>query len=119
MTNVFVIAVVASLDAGLLAAALVLVGRPRPARQLGAYLIGDIGFSIAFGLLIVLALHGSWLLRGPDRLTSVVIETVAGALLIFVAIAVGSGRVVQWHPRRGQPERAAAAAEPPRPRSGS
>jgi hypothetical protein len=100
MTNVFVIAVVASLDAGLLAAGLVLLGRPRPARQLGAYLIGGMGFSIAFGLLIVLALHGSTLLREPDRSTSAVIETAAGALLILVAIVVGSGRVLQWHPRR-------------------
>jgi hypothetical protein len=111
MTNVFVIAVVASLDAGLLAAALVLLGRPRPARQLGAYLIGGMGFSIAFGLLIVLALHGSRLLREPDRSTSAIIETVAGALLIFVAIAVGSGRVLQWHPRR------ASQSEQPRRQS--
>jgi hypothetical protein len=59
----------ASLDAGLLAAALILLARPRPARQLGAYLIGGMGFSIAFGLLIVLALHGSRLLREPDRST--------------------------------------------------
>src|SRR5438105_11120856 len=100
VTQVFVLAVVASLDAGLLAAAVVLLGRPRPARQLLAYLIGGMGLSIAFGLLIVLGLHGSKLLREPKRSTSAVIEVVAGVLLIIVALAVGSGRAMHWHPRR-------------------
>ncbi len=59
MGQVFLIAVVSALDAGLLTAAVVLLGRPRPARKLGAYLIGGFGFSVVFGLLIVLALHGS------------------------------------------------------------
>ena len=59
MGQVFLIAVVSALDAGLITAAVVLLGRPRPARQLGAYLMGGMGFSIIFGLLIVLALHGS------------------------------------------------------------
>ena len=40
------------------------LGRPQPARQLGAYLIGGLRFSIIFGLLIVLALHGSNLRLG-------------------------------------------------------
>jgi hypothetical protein len=57
MGQVFLIAVVSALDAGLLTASVVLLGRPRPARKLGAYLIGGFGFSITFGLLIVLALH--------------------------------------------------------------
>jgi hypothetical protein len=95
---VFAIAVVSALDAGLLTAAVVLMGRPRPARQLGAYLIGGIGFSIIFGLLIVLSLHGSSVrLR---RSTQGVIEVAAGALLILIAVAEWSGRKVQWHPRR-------------------
>jgi hypothetical protein len=55
MGQVFLIAVVSALDAGLLTAAVLLLGRPRPAPQLGAYLIGGMGFSIIFGLLIVLA----------------------------------------------------------------
>ena len=98
MGQVFVIAVVSALDAGLLTAAVVLLGRPRPARKLGAYLIGGFGFSVIFGLLIVLALHGSNLRIG--RSTQGVIEVVAGALLILIAVAEWSGRKLQWHPRR-------------------
>ena len=70
MGEVFVIAAVSALDAGLLAAAVVMLGRPQPARQLLAYLIGGMGFSIIIGL------------------------------LIFIAIAVAAGRRMQWHPRR-------------------
>ena len=98
MGQVFVIAVVSALDAGLLTAAVVLLGRPQPARQLGAYLIGGLGFSIVFGLLIVLALHGSNLRLG--KLTQGIIEVAAGALLLAIAVAEWSGRKVQWHPRR-------------------
>jgi Sap, sulfolipid-1-addressing protein len=108
VTEVFVLAVVASLDAGLVAAAVVLLGRPRPAQQLLAYLIGGMGLSIVFGLLIVLGLHGSKLLREPSPSTSGVIEVVAGGLLIVVAVAVRSGRALHWHPRktsRGDTER--------------
>jgi Sap, sulfolipid-1-addressing protein len=99
MGEVFVVAVVSAIDAGLLAAAIVMLGRPRPARQLLAYLIGGMGFSIIIGLLIVFALHGSSLLREPDKSTRAVIEVAAGGLLIVIAIAVLSGRLVQWHPR--------------------
>jgi hypothetical protein len=112
VTEVFVLAVVSSLDAGLLTASLVLLGRPRPAQQLLAYLIGGMGLSIAFGVLIVLALHGSKLLRGPSRSTRAVIELVAGALLIIVAIAVRSGRAVQWHPRRRSQNEAKPSPRP-------
>jgi hypothetical protein len=98
MGQVFLIAVVSSLDAGLLSAAVVMLGRPRPAGQLLSYLIGGLGFSIIFGLLIVLALHGSNLRVGKS--TQGVIEIVAGALLLVIAVAVWSGRKLQWHPRR-------------------
>src|SRR5262245_50951922 len=98
MGQVFVIAVVSALDAGLLTAAVVLLGRPRPARQLGAYLIGGMGFSISFGLLIVLALHGSNLRLGKS--TQGIIEVAAGAVLLAIAVAAWVGRKVQWHPRR-------------------
>jgi hypothetical protein len=111
MGEVFVIAAVSALDAGLLAAALVMLGRPQPARQLLAYLIGGMGFSIIIGLLIVLALHGSSVLRGLDKSTRAVIGVAAGGLLIFIAIAVASGRQMQWRPRR---TRKRNADHPPR-----
>jgi hypothetical protein len=98
MGQVFLIAVVSAFDAGLLTASVVLLGRPRPARQLGAYLIGGMGFSIIFGLLIVLALHGANLRIG--RSTKGTIEVAAGALLLVFAVAEGSGRKLQWRPRR-------------------
>ena len=98
MGQVFVIAVVSAFDAGLLTAAVVLLGRPQPARQLGAYLIGGMGCSIIFGLLIVLALHGTTVRLG--RPTKGIIEVAAGALLLTVAVAEWSGRKMQWHPRR-------------------
>ena len=98
MGQVFAIAVVSSLDAGLLTAALVLLGRPSPARHLLAYLIGAIGLSIIFGLLIVLALHGAHLRLG--RSTQGIVETLAGALLLAIAVAAWAGRKVQWRPRR-------------------
>jgi hypothetical protein len=56
------------------------------------------GFSIVFGLLIVLALHGSKLRIG--RSTQGTVEVVVGAVLIAIAIAEWSGRKVQWRPRR-------------------
>ena len=100
MGDVFVIAVLAALDAGLLAATVVLLGRPRPARQLLAYLVGCMGFSIGIGLVIVLALHGSSVVKHPDPAVSAVIEIAAGALLLVVAVAVVLGRNAQWRPRR-------------------
>ncbi|HEY2160408.1 MAG TPA: GAP family protein [Solirubrobacteraceae bacterium] len=111
MGEVFVIAAVSALDAGLLGAAVVMLGRPRPARQLLAYLIGGMGFSIIIGLLIVFALHGSSLLRGPDKSTRAGIAVAAGALLIVIAAIALSGRQVQWHPRR---TRKRNAEDPPR-----
>jgi Sap, sulfolipid-1-addressing protein len=110
MGQVFLIAVVSALDAGLLTAAVLLLGRPQPARQLGAYLIGGIGFSIIFGLLIVLALHGSNLRL--SRSTQGLIEVAAGAVLIVIAIAEWSGRKVQWQPRQRRKHGAERSARP-------
>jgi hypothetical protein len=98
--DVFLLAVVASLDAGLIAAAVVLLDRPQPARQLAAFLIGCMGLSIAFGIVIVFALHGSRLFRHPDPTVTATIEIVVGGLLIVIAVVAAAGRSVQWKPRR-------------------
>lgn len=100
MADVFVLAVVSALDAGLIAAAVVLLGRPRPASKLLAYLLGGMGFSIPVGVVILLALRGSGVLRQPSGPTGAIIEVAAGALLITVAVVALSGRPAQWRPRR-------------------
>jgi hypothetical protein len=111
--QVFAIAVLSALDVGLLTAAVVLLGRPQPARQLSAYLIGGMGFSIVFGLAIVLALHGTDLLSKISQSTRGIVEIVVGALLIFVAITAASGRTFQWHPRRQSKPKPKPEAEHP------
>jgi hypothetical protein len=100
MSDVFVMAVAASLDAGLLAAAVILLGRPRPAQKLLAYLIGAMGFSVLFGLLIVFALHGTTLLKGPATSTTAVVEVVAGSALLITAAAVLGASAVRGRSRR-------------------
>ncbi|MBW8712301.1 MAG: GAP family protein, partial [Mycobacterium sp.] len=100
MADVFLIAALASIDAGLLAAAVVLLSRPRPAHKLAAFLIGCMGFSIGFGVVIVFVLHGSNVLRHPDPGVTAIIEVAVGALLIVVAVVAIAGRTFQWHPRR-------------------
>ena len=112
MADVFAIAVLASLDAGLIAATVVLLGRPRPGRKLLAFLIGGMSFSIGFGLLIVLALHGSGVFHETDGSLSAIVEVAAGTLLLAVAIAVGSGRVAHWQARRRQRTDASRSPRP-------
>jgi threonine/homoserine/homoserine lactone efflux protein len=91
---------VASVDAGLLAAAVVLLSRPRAAHKLAAFLIGCMGFSIGFGLIIVLALHGSRVLRHADPHVTAIVEVAVGGLLIVVAVVAVAGRAWHWRPRR-------------------
>lgn len=102
MADVFAIALLASLGAGLLAASVVLLTRPRPARQLLAFLIGGMGLSIGFGLLIVLLLHGSSFLRYPDDAVTGSNEVAVGALLLAVAVLMASGRTAEWKARRSR-----------------
>jgi hypothetical protein len=78
----------------------VLLSRPRPAHQLAAFLIGCLGFSIAFGLVIVFALHGSRVLRHPDSHVTAIVEVAVGVLLLVVAAFALAGRTSHWHPRR-------------------
>jgi hypothetical protein len=108
MGDVFVIALVAALDAGLLAATVVLLERPHPAHQLAAFLAGCMGFSIVVGLVIVLGLHGSKLLHDPSPTVTATIELAVGALLLVVVAIALAGRNVQWRPRRRRHEQAHA-----------
>jgi Sap, sulfolipid-1-addressing protein len=91
VTKVFLLALAASLDAGLVAAVVLLLGRPRPQRQLLAFWFGAIGLSTAIGLVIVLALGRSGLRVNQHGSASPAIEITAGVVLLAIAVTVGSG----------------------------
>jgi hypothetical protein len=91
VTKVFLLAVAASLDAVLVATVVLLLGRPRPQRQLLAFWLGAFGLSITFGLVIVLALGRPGLRVNQNGSASPEIEIAAGVVLLAIAMAVGSG----------------------------
>lgn len=91
VTKVFLLALAASSDAVLLAAVVLLLGRPRPQRQLLAFWLGAFGLSTTIGLVIVLALGRPGLHVNQNGSASPGIEIAAGAALLAIAAAVGSG----------------------------
>jgi hypothetical protein len=113
VTEVLLLALVASLDAGLLAIVVVLLAQPRPERKLLAFLIGCMGLSVAAGIVIVLALKGSGLAHHLGGSISPGIEAAVGLLLISVAVTVASGRAAAWRERRHARSRAAGRPEAP------
>ncbi len=90
MTKVFLLALAASLDAVLVATVVLLLGRPRPPRQLLAFWLGAIGLSITIGLVVVVALGRSGLRVNQNGSASPGIEIAAGVVLLAIAAAVGS-----------------------------
>lgn len=91
VTKVFLLALAASIDAVLLAAVVLLLGRPRPQRQLLSFWLGAFGLSTAIGLVIVLALGRSGLHVNQNGSASPGIEIAVGVILLAVAVAIGSG----------------------------
>ena len=91
VTKVFLLALAASLDAVLVATVVLLLGQPRPPRQLLAFWLGAIGVSTAIGLVVVLALGRPGLRVNQHGSASPGIEIAAGVALLAIAAAVGSG----------------------------
>ncbi len=87
----FLLALAASIDAVLLAAVVLLLGRPQPQRQLLSFWLGAFGLSTAIGLVIVLALGRSGLHVNQNGSASPGIEIAVGVILLAVAVAIGSG----------------------------
>jgi hypothetical protein len=98
--QVFLVALVAAVDAGLLAAVVLLLGRPRPRRKLSAYWLGAFLGSTALGIVIVVSLGRSALGLNAQGSASPAVELAAGVVLLAVAAAVGSGATDRWHAYR-------------------
>jgi hypothetical protein len=91
VTNVFLLALAASIDAVLVAAVVLLLGRPRPQRQLLSFWLGAFGLSTTIGLVIVLALRSSGLHVNQNGSASPRIEIAVGVILLAIAVAIGPG----------------------------
>ena len=100
MEQVLLIALLAAVDAGLLAAVVLLLSRPRPRRKLSAYWLGAFAGSTALGIVIVVSLGRSALSVNAHGSASPAVELAVGLVLLAVAAAVGSGATDRWHARR-------------------
>ena len=98
MGEVFAIAVVSALDAGLLTASLVMLGRPQPARQLGAYLIGGMGLSIVF----LVPLFWQWV-AGKHLPAQINIDPLLISVVVSVTVGVIFGLYPAWKASRLDP----------------
>src|SRR5437764_12398887 len=84
----------------LLAAVVLLLSQPRPARLLGAYLAGGMIMSIGLGLAIVAALQDSHAVGGSRSAPSWVADLVVGALALLVAVVLATGADKRLRSRR-------------------
>jgi hypothetical protein len=114
MEQVLLIALVAAVDAGLLAAVVLLLGRPRPRRKLSAYWLGAFLGSTALGIVVVVSLGRSALSVSAHGSASPAVELAVGLVLLGVAAAVGSGATDRWHAYRDS-RRKPRDDKPPKP----
>ncbi|HTR75575.1 MAG TPA: GAP family protein [Solirubrobacterales bacterium] len=98
--QIFLLALLSMANPTLLAAVTVMLLMPSPRRLMLGYLFGAYITSIASGILILHALHGSAALETSEQGISPGQDFVIGALLLIVAAALGEGRGRDWRERR-------------------
>ena len=92
MWNIFVLALGAAFYPTLLAIVLVVLTRPRPARLLGAYLVGGMFVGLGVGFVFVFALKGAGVQsNGSESEASAILDIVAGALSLGLAVVLLRG----------------------------
>jgi hypothetical protein len=113
--QVFALAFTAALNPTLLAATTFMLTREGAGRLMVGYFTGAMITSITCGLAIVFALDGS---SGgtstAKRTINPVVDLVLGALLLFVAFWIGTGRAKRLQARRERSRARAAQKAPPR-----
>jgi len=86
--EVMLLAAASTVRPSSLAALYAILSHPAPRRLMSAYVVAGLAFSIAFGVVVVGALHGIHLNAGTDR-TKAIAEIAGGAvLLIFGAVVL-------------------------------
>jgi hypothetical protein len=127
MGSVFVFAFTAALNPSLLAVTTLLLTLPNPKRLLVGYLLGAVGISFTFGLLLVFALSATKGAASQSKHhVSPIIDILLGAYILWVMSRIARHRdrvILAWSERRhrkqeGKPpprwRRALADATPPK-----
>ena len=117
--QLLLLALDAALYPTLLAAVVILLAQPRPARLIGAYLGGGLIVSVGLGLAIVSLLDGSGKLKNEQAGLSVGADLAVGGLALLLAVALATRqdqkvreRRRRRHPSPEPPVDAAPKAEP-------
>src|ERR1044072_591610 len=82
------------------AAIYALLGHRSPRALMSAYVLAGLAFTIAFGLVVVYALHGIHIQPGTDRAKAIA-EIIGGAGALAFGIALLTGRVHAPNAREG------------------
>jgi hypothetical protein len=100
LVDIFLLSLVATLNATLLAAVTVMLLTPNPKRLMAGYLLGAYMTSITLGLVIVFSLHNSSTESTSKHTIGPVEDLVAGVLLIAIAWVLRTGRDQPFQDRR-------------------
>ena len=115
MSRVLLFSLTAAFNPTLFAATTLMLVLPSPKRLLLGYLCGALLTSITIGLLIVFGLGGSSSGTSTARHTvDPVVDIVFGALILIVALVVGTGRDTRRRARAERKRAAKAGQAPPR-----
>jgi hypothetical protein len=110
MGNIFLLAVASALFPLLLVAVLAMLNTPRPKALLAGYLLGASIVSVGLGVAIVVVLDRTGVVSGSTgRTVSPAVDIAAGALALFVALAMTRGWDRRLSHRR--PKKPGAPAE--------
>jgi hypothetical protein len=116
LTNILLLALLASLYPALLAAVTVMLLQPSPRRLMFGYLLGAYTTSITLGVVIVLSLDNSSLPGEAKRTISPAQDIAVGLILLVVALVLASGRdepIRRARQRRKEAKQKAATAREP------
>jgi hypothetical protein len=111
--QILVLALEAALYPTLLAAVVILLATPRPARLIGAYLAGGLIISIGIGVLLVRVLDSSGVLKSESSGLSWGADLAIGGLALLIAVMLATRTDQRFRERRHRRRLAAGKEKPP------
>ncbi len=114
MTDVILLALLASLNPTLVAASTVMMLLDRPVRLMAGYLLGAYVTSITLGLVIVFALPESSTTNTTKTTLNPAVDIAIGLILLTIAFALHTGRAARLRDRRRARKADAPDKGPPR-----